>query len=335
VSELNGVVVGWLGSAQLRRERASAVVGVFTLLGVASAVTSCGHYGVDLDGVVDASVDAGDETKDDKTTKPDKPKPGQTGSSDVGTAATSNGETGGKSEDPKTEYPSDGGKTSGETKDPASTEATASGSRDDMTNADAQAPKDASVDGSVLDDAGSDADSSLGTHEVDTNRDEETSTSQVSETRDGGTPICGPACSCAEGVDCNLVCVDESQCLASCELNALCDVVVGIAPTVKIDCASGALCSALDMTADQVNVTCEGEGDCHAECGGQQSCDVECKGPGRCVTKCHDDAACNVTCKEGADCYVVYDNVDNVTLDCAVGEVNHCAGVVTCDLPCP
>lgn len=334
MTELNSVVEGEVVAYRLTRGGARFVARVATLFGLTSAVIGCGHYGVDLDGVVDASVDAGGNTEDDETTKPVKPKPTDATPSDLAATSTTD-ETSGESKPAKTEHPHDAGETSEGTIGPVDTHGTAADSASDASSADAEAPKDASVDGSVLEDAGSELDASLGTSHEDTRDDGTTSPGTTGLMLDAGMPTCGPSCSCAEGIDCNLVCVDESQCLANCETNALCDVIVGVVPTVKIDCAGGALCSALDMVADVVDVTCLGDGDCHAECGGEQSCAVECKGPGRCVTKCHDDAECNVTCKEGADCYVVYDNVDNVTLECEVGAVNHCDGLVTCDLPCP
>lgn len=318
VSELKRVLEGGLGKPMFCGG-SRVIVSLIALLGGASA---CGHYGVDLDGVVDASIDASGES--DTTTKPSKPKPSETAVSDSSAPNSSDGKTHDGSSSEIDISNGDASVTGGETKEPAETEPTR-----DVTSGDAAPPTDASVDGSIVEDAGADADASW-----DVESSEEPDSETTRGNSDAGPPICEPTCSCAEGVDCDLLCLGQ-ECLATCEANALCDVVVGAAPTVKVDCARGALCSALEMTAESVNVTCSGEGDCHAECDGEQDCAVDCKGPGRCVTKCHGEAQCDVTCKEGAECFVVYDNVENVTLTCDVGSVNHCDGLVTCDAACP
>lgn len=266
---------------------------------VASLAHGCGHYGVDLDGVVDAS-------------KPAKP------SQSHGTESGETRPADSSDSDPKGGPALDAGADTSK-KNP-SVSYTTDGSSGDSTRSDAQTPRDAAADGSV-DDGGLDASSDGGTNQ-DTRRN------------DAGTATCDASCACAAGFDCELVCGDQ-RCHASCESDARCDVSVGNAPEVTIDCAKGASCSAVDMTGEDTRVVCAGEGNCRAECGLQESCVVECKGQGRCVTTCHGDTMCNVTCKAGADCSVIYDTFEHVALVCEVGELNYCDGIVTCGLPCP
>ncbi len=331
MAELNFVGVIGRNAAQLRR--AQGLVGAVVLTAVAAFSHGCGHYGVDLDGSTDASVEPkGDGGKPSVT---DESKPYEV-TTNYDSAPTTSHSADDKSEKPKP--PKDGGGI-GETMGDAAV--TGDASKSETTGADTgEVPsKDASVDDTWLPDGGQTLEAGTPpntgeVHDTSEPRDPTLPPFDAGASSDAGPPTCDPNCSCVEQGQCELICLAE-ECVADCEANAVCDVVVGVSPTVKIDCAEGAVCSAVDVVAEVFDVTCLGEGDCHTHCGGEQSCAVECKGPGRCITKCHDAATCNVTCKDGADCYVLYDNLDNVELTCETGELTQCASSVTCGSACP
>lgn len=311
--------------------------GIWAAVALASG---CGHYGVDLDGAVQDAAISETTTGKDKPTKPD-----ETTASDGGeqTSRGPDASAGHPSDETKPGKTEDTGLTIGETNtlvsDVSGTHGGTSGggmSGSGTQGVDSTEPKDAGPDASVSRDAASsDTQDNPGeTRGMEAGADSSADDGPTAVTLDGGVPICEPLCSCAQGSDCNLVC-GQDECLASCEPGAQCQVAVGVAPVVEITCGAGASCATTEISTLSVDVTCVGEGECHTECDDNQSCSVQCDGPGRCVSKCHGTATCDVDCADGAECYVVYDNLDHVSLNCGARAVKICDGVATCNELCP
>lgn len=314
---------GWGGAA-----------GYVGVLGAIALATGCGHYGVDLDGVTEDASVSETTTGEDKPTKPQKPTKTEEITSDTGdqTSPGRDASPGDSNDETKPSKTDDTNLTGGETNTLVSdVSGTHGGTPGGGTQTvDPDEPKDAGADASATRDASSDGSDNTG----ETKTDDETGVSDPAVDLDGGVPACDPVCACAQGLECNLLC-GEGECLASCGASAQCEVVVGDAPVVEIECAAGAYCATSGISGLDVDVTCSGEGECHTECNDNQSCFVQCEGPGRCVSKCHGSGMCDVKCAEGVECYVVYDNLDHVALNCGDRAIKICDGIATCNELCP
>lgn len=312
------------------REGWGCTTGYVGVLGAIAFATGCGHYGVDLDGVTEDASASETTTGEDKPTKPNKPikteEATASNTSGAGERDASPEDSTGQTKPGKTD---DTNLTAGETNTLLSD---VSGTHGGGTHG--GVPKDAGADASATRDASDDASDNPGETKTDVETGIETGEGEPSAALDGGIPLCDPVCACESGLECNLLC-GENECLANCKSSAQCEVVVGAAPVVEIECAAGAYCATSGISGLNVDVTCSGEGECHTECNDNQSCFVQCEGPGRCVSKCHGTGMCDVKCAEGAECYVVYENIDHVALNCGDRAIKLCDGIATCNELCP
>lgn len=313
-------------STSKRRGRA-LFWGLWGVLGLAS----CGHLGVELDGIEDSFDAAASTTSSGKGS-------GSSSGGTSGLASTKPIDSSSSKGDEPTKSSDPGSTTSGvSTKDGGAsshggTHWTADGSvGTDVGDA-------AVLDGSLPDDAAVDA--AIDGSVSQPMRDGGAGSSWDGGRRDGGTRPwpwfdgsfsgCEPDCSCVEPGGCNVLCL-TSECQVGCDPGTSCNVGVGEAESIKVECGESAICRIKDAVAEVVDVTCVGGGECIAECGNGQQCNVECLG-GNCLANCKDAAHCNVTCAEGALGCVVEVNPDspNVDLTCDVGPVKDCGDYFAC-----